>query len=248
MGIYLTSRLSVSSWPPKLPSSSPDAHWTPLEAWHLGYIHPHHIGRRWGTSHCTHHLMPGSAPKIRPRSAGFDHWPLRGPQERVGLREEASRSHVQPSSRKAQKLKVHSPGLRALAAESAPSAARAVGSRCLRLFSFLCQSCRCFLDHFFIVAALGPESVPLVCGLHDRHEMGCYATQTTLIDVVHGGMYVHLRAPHVPHLYAGLDTRTMRPLRIQFRSNSVCYRLPLRRAPAVDLSSQGPGQWGQHNS
>jgi hypothetical protein len=35
--IYLTSRLSVSSWPPKLPSSSPDAHWPPLEAWHLGY-------------------------------------------------------------------------------------------------------------------------------------------------------------------------------------------------------------------
>jgi hypothetical protein len=38
--IYLTSRsrLSVSSWPPKLPSSSPDAHWPPIRAWHLGYI------------------------------------------------------------------------------------------------------------------------------------------------------------------------------------------------------------------
>ena len=35
--------------------------------------------------------MPGSAPKIRPRSAGFDHWPLRGLQERVGLREEELR-------------------------------------------------------------------------------------------------------------------------------------------------------------
>jgi hypothetical protein len=35
--IYLTSRLSVSSWPPELPSSPPDVHWLPLEACHLGY-------------------------------------------------------------------------------------------------------------------------------------------------------------------------------------------------------------------
>jgi hypothetical protein len=35
---YLTSRLSVSSGPPKLSSSFSDAHWPPLEAWHLGYI------------------------------------------------------------------------------------------------------------------------------------------------------------------------------------------------------------------
>jgi hypothetical protein len=37
--IYLTSRQSVSSWRPKLPSSSLDAHWPPLEAWHLDCIH-----------------------------------------------------------------------------------------------------------------------------------------------------------------------------------------------------------------
>jgi hypothetical protein len=35
---HLTSRLSVSSWPPKLPRSAFDARWPPLEAWHLGYI------------------------------------------------------------------------------------------------------------------------------------------------------------------------------------------------------------------
>jgi hypothetical protein len=35
---YLTFRLSVSRWPPKLPSNSPDAHWPPLEVWHLRYI------------------------------------------------------------------------------------------------------------------------------------------------------------------------------------------------------------------
>jgi hypothetical protein len=106
-------------------------------------------------------------------SAGFDHWPLREPQERVELREEAPRPNVQPSSRKAQKLTVYSPGLRAPAAGLVPSAARAVDSRCLRLFSSFCQSYRCFLDHFSIVAALGPESVPLICGLHgSSHEMG----------------------------------------------------------------------------
>jgi hypothetical protein len=34
---------------------------------------------------------------------------------------------------------------------------------------------------------------------------------------------------------------------IQFRSKSVC-QLHLRHAPAVDLSSQGPGQWRQHDN
>jgi hypothetical protein len=43
--MYLTSRLSVSSWPPKLPSSSPDAHGSPLEAW-TSRIHPHRIDMR----------------------------------------------------------------------------------------------------------------------------------------------------------------------------------------------------------
>ena len=35
---HLTSHLSVSSWPPKLSRSAFDAHWSPLEAWYLGYI------------------------------------------------------------------------------------------------------------------------------------------------------------------------------------------------------------------
>jgi hypothetical protein len=34
----ITSRLSVSSRPPKLPRSAFDAHWSPLEAWYLGCI------------------------------------------------------------------------------------------------------------------------------------------------------------------------------------------------------------------
>jgi hypothetical protein len=29
----------VGTWPHKLFSSAPDAYWSPLEAWHLGYIH-----------------------------------------------------------------------------------------------------------------------------------------------------------------------------------------------------------------
>jgi hypothetical protein len=36
--IYPASRQSVSSWRPKLPSSSLDAHWPPLEAWYLDCI------------------------------------------------------------------------------------------------------------------------------------------------------------------------------------------------------------------
>jgi hypothetical protein len=36
----------------------------------------------------------------------------------------------------------------------------------VRFFSFFCHPCRCFLDHFSIVAALGPKPVPLICGLH----------------------------------------------------------------------------------
>jgi hypothetical protein len=69
-------------------------------------------------------------------------------------------------SPRAQKVKVHKPGLRAPAARSAPPAARAVAARCLRKFSFFCHPWRLLFDHFFIVAALGPESVPLICGLH----------------------------------------------------------------------------------
>jgi hypothetical protein len=44
----------------------------------LGDIAPA-VSHRWETSHCAHHFMPGpapTAPKIRPMSAGFDHWPL----------------------------------------------------------------------------------------------------------------------------------------------------------------------------
>ena len=65
-----------------------------------------------------------------------------------------------------QNVKERSPGLRAPAARSAPWAARAVAARCLRKFSFFCHPWRLLFDHFFIVAALGPESVPLICGLH----------------------------------------------------------------------------------
>ena len=36
--IYLASRQTASSWRPKLPSSSLDAHWPLLEAWHLDCI------------------------------------------------------------------------------------------------------------------------------------------------------------------------------------------------------------------
>jgi hypothetical protein len=36
--IYPTSHQSVSSWPPRPPSSTLDAHWPPLEAQYLGYI------------------------------------------------------------------------------------------------------------------------------------------------------------------------------------------------------------------
>ena len=35
---HLTSRLSVGSWPPKLPRSAFEAHWPPLETRYLGYI------------------------------------------------------------------------------------------------------------------------------------------------------------------------------------------------------------------
>ena len=35
---HLTSRLSVGSWPPKLPRSAFEAHWPPLEVRYLGYI------------------------------------------------------------------------------------------------------------------------------------------------------------------------------------------------------------------
>ena len=73
---------------------------------------------------------------------------------------------------RAQKVKVHKPGLRAPEAGSAPLAARAVDSRCLRLFSFFCQSCRCFLDHFSIVAALWPKPVPLIYGMDDSCKWG----------------------------------------------------------------------------
>ena len=36
--ICLASRQSASSWRPKLPCSSLDTHWPPLEAWYLGCI------------------------------------------------------------------------------------------------------------------------------------------------------------------------------------------------------------------
>lgn len=67
---------------------------------------------------------------------------------------------------RAQKVKVHKPGLRAPAAGSAPSATRTAAARCLRMFSLFSQTCCFLLGHLLIVAALGPEPVPLICGLH----------------------------------------------------------------------------------
>ena len=73
---------------------------------------------------------------------------------------------------RAQKVKVHKPGLRAPEAGSAPSAARAVAARCLRKFSLRCQSCCFFLDHLLDVAALGQEPVPLIYGMDDSCKWG----------------------------------------------------------------------------
>ena len=51
---------------------------------------------------------------------------------------------------RAQKVKVHKPGLRAPEAGSAPSAARAVDSRCMRKFCILSLRRFCSLDSFGI--------------------------------------------------------------------------------------------------
>jgi hypothetical protein len=118
---------------------------------------------------------------------------------------------VKPSSRKVQKLKVRSSGLRAPAAGSAPSAARAVDSRCVRLFSFCCQS---LLPWPFSHRGCTWTRISSAhMWVTWQHEMGCCATQTTLIDVVHGGTFTcALLTSLVPRPYAALDTRTMRPL------------------------------------
>ena len=76
--------------------------------------------------------------------------------------------------------------------------------------------------------------------------MGGCTTQTTLIDVVHGDMCICALLTPLTFTQGWIHERCGR-YRIQFRSNSVC-RLSLRRAPAVDLSSLRPGQWGQHDN
>jgi hypothetical protein len=49
---YLASRISVSSWRPKLPSSSLDANWSPLEAWYLDCIRvASHAGVPFSSAH-----------------------------------------------------------------------------------------------------------------------------------------------------------------------------------------------------
>ena len=112
---------------------------------------------------------------------------------------------------RAQKVKVHKPGLRAPAAGSAPLAARAVDSRCLRLFSFFCQSCRCFLDHFSIVAALGPKPVPLICKSHGSIRWGAVRSkQRGWMWCM--GTYVLSYSPS-PSPLCRAGSRTTRPLR-----------------------------------
>ena len=71
---------------------------------------------------------------------------------------------------RAQKVKVHKPGLRAPEAGSAPSAARAVDSRCVRFFSFFCHPCRyaaAFLTIFPSWLHLDPNQ--------SRSSVGCTA-------------------------------------------------------------------------
>jgi hypothetical protein len=69
----LTSRISVSSWPPELLSSSPDAHWPPLEA-RVSRIHLHLIDMRCisanprgrGGRGCVCHALVLLQPSTRP--------------------------------------------------------------------------------------------------------------------------------------------------------------------------------------
>jgi hypothetical protein len=76
--------------------------------------------------------------------------------------------------------------------------------------------------------------------------MGGCATQTTLIDVVHGAMCTCALLTPLTFTQCWIHERCG-SYQIQFRSKSVC-RLPFRREPVVDLTSQGPGRWGQHDN
>ena len=70
--------------------------------------------------------------------------------------------------------------------------------------------------------------------------MGRSATQTALTNVVHCDMCIFMLTKLLTFTQAWIHER--RGLYwIQFRSNSAC-RLPLRRTPAINLSSHEPTQ------
>ena len=65
-------------------------------------------------------------------------------------------------SPRAQKVKVHKPGLRAPAVGSVGTWTSEAAVCRLRSPSSLLHCCFLFFGHFFIVASLGPEPVPLI--------------------------------------------------------------------------------------
>jgi hypothetical protein len=116
----------------------------------------------------------------------------------------------------------------------------------LRKFSFFNQSCFFLFGHLLIAAALGPKPVPLIyLQVARQHQMRRCAIQTTRMDVVHGG-HMYFRTHQAPHLHAGLDTRTMRPLR---NPVPLLKRLPAAFAThaSSELSSHEPGKWGHRD-
>ena len=70
-------------------------------------------------------------------------------------------------SPRAQKVKVHKPGLRAPAVGSVGTWTSEAAMCRLRSPSSLLHCCFLFFGHFFIVASLEPEPVPLICWLQD---------------------------------------------------------------------------------
>ena len=112
---------------------------------------------------------------------------------------------------RAQKVKVHKPGLRAPAAGSAPSATRTAAARCLRMFSLFSQTCCFLLGHLGSWLHLGRNQF--------RSSVGCTAALSEALcesnnaDGYGALQHMYFRTHQAPRLYAELDTRTMRPLR-----------------------------------
>jgi hypothetical protein len=92
----------------------------------------------------------------------FDHGRMGGPQVRAVLQKEAPTIKPSVFSPKAHKVKVHKPGFRAPAVGSVGTWTSEADVRRMRSPSFLLHCCCLFFDHFFIVASLGPEPVPLI--------------------------------------------------------------------------------------